>query len=65
MRHCHQDSLAQAINGNILLKNEDILRKHNKRACTYIPARAVETIGVGYNPVSIPNEELFKKLTST
>lgn len=31
----------------------------------YIPARAVETIGVlRYVPVSIPNEELFKKLTS-
>lgn len=56
-------TFSQANNANNFLTNDQFLTKHNFKA--YIPARAVETIGVlRYVPLDIDNEELFKKLTS-
>ncbi|XP_052746195.1 uncharacterized protein LOC128199684 [Bicyclus anynana] len=54
---------ARAINANDFLKNDNFLEKYNYKA--FIPAKAVETIGVlRFIPTSISNEELFKKLSS-
>lgn len=54
---------SQAINANDFLKNEQWLQKNEMKA--FIPAGAVETIGViRFVPTSISNEELFKKLSS-
>lgn len=53
----------QANNANNFLKNVDFQEKHAIK--TFIPARAVEKIGVlKYVPVTISNEELFRKLQS-
>lgn len=57
-------SFKLAIHANNFLKNDDFMKKNELKA--YIPARAVETIGVlRFVPTSISNEELFKKLSST
>ncbi|XP_061382431.1 uncharacterized protein LOC133319984 [Danaus plexippus] len=54
----------QTINANAFLKNSDFHTKNDFKV--YIPARAVETIGVvRFVPTSISNEELFKKLSSS
>lgn len=56
-------AFTQANNANNFLRNENFLTKHKLKA--YIPASAVETIGVlRFVPTSISNEELFKKLSS-
>lgn len=53
----------QALYANAFIKNVDFLTNNFLKA--YIPARAVETIGVvRFVPTSISNEELFKKLSS-
>ncbi|KAI5637223.1 hypothetical protein NE865_10120 [Phthorimaea operculella] len=52
----------QAIEANNFLKDAEFLSRHSLRA--FIPAKAVETVGVlRYVPTSISNEEIFKKLT--
>jgi hypothetical protein len=56
-------TFSQANNANNLIKNEEFLNKYTYKA--YIPARAVEKIGVlRFVPTNISNEELFKKLSS-
>lgn len=56
-------TFSQSNTANNFLNNEDFLKKHQFKA--YIPASAVETIGVlRHVPTSISNEELFKKLSS-
>lgn len=53
----------QAIDANSFIKNEAWLAKNGMKA--FIPAGAVETIGVlRFVPTSISNEELFNKLSS-
>lgn len=53
----------QAIDANNFIKNEAWLVKNGMKA--FIPAGAVETIGVlRFVPTSISNEELFNKLSS-
>ncbi|KAL0840011.1 hypothetical protein ABMA28_015338 [Loxostege sticticalis] len=57
-------TFSQSSNANNFLKNDQFLLKHQLKA--YIPATAVETVGVlRYVPTSISNEELFKKLSSS
>lgn len=54
----------QAINANNFLTNDNFLTKNKMKA--YIPARAVECIGVvRFVPTSISTEDLFKKLSSS
>jgi hypothetical protein len=56
-------TFSQTNNANNFLKNEEFLTKHKFKA--YIPAAAVESIGVlRFVPTSISNEELFKKLST-
>jgi hypothetical protein len=58
-------TFSQANNANNLIKNEEFLNKYTYKAYYYIPARAVEKIGVlRFVPTNISNEELFKKLSS-